>query len=932
MYLSALAGVATALAAIFARRQFNAGNTSTAALSLGYVIEIAVCLVALSNPEFTYVLAFILVIILVLVLPHVRGRALRIFSMTTLAANIATISTQLIYEYRSTSTLQAKSLILAASGITLFSVAQLLLFQFSERIKESIRRIMATKDALSKSERMQREERVKLATTLDHIAHGVVKLNSSLRIAYLNPAAQHLLGVGEEAIGDEIDRVFRMKSTDADVTIASIERIARHQSATLPLPERAEIIAKDGKSYFVDGSYTPLEPSGAVLNFRDVGERIRLDALRTEKEAAEAAAAARTQFLANMSHEIRTPMNAVIGMTGLLLDTSLDGTQREFVDTIRSSGSHLLAIINDILDFSRLDRGAVEFEHYAFDVRTCVEESLELVAPLAAEKNIELCLIADAQTSYCIMGDAGRLRQVLVNFLNNAVKFTNKGEVVIRVEQQPLHDERVRLLFSVRDTGIGISPDQLERLFKPFGQADSSTTRKFGGTGLGLVISKQIVERMSGEVTVESELGKGSTFSFSIVAPVVVGRDPNQRDTPMLRGKRVLIVDDNATSRQILRMETERWGMVADEAASGAAALEMLQKKTFDAALLDYHMPEMDGITLAREIRNSSGTRKLPLVLLSSLGMTFEVGQQELFAVRLTKPVRIAQLLDQLTILFQEVRTAAIPLPKPQEPRKTTFKVQTLRILLAEDNPVNQRVATLMLQKLGYRADVVANGLEAVNAVERQPYDVVLMDVQMPEMDGLEATRTILRKFPREKRPRIIAMTAHAMAGDRERCLAAGMDDYINKPIELTALGAVLARTERLSRSSDKNTSPKIVRFNRQRVESLREMGALVGEDVVGDLVRVFGTESEKNLAAMKEALNRGDLPMLERLAHSYKSTCATLGGEYAAQFCQILESQAFDGEPMNAAAIIDTLKREAKILQTALEDYLRSISEDKPG
>lgn len=933
LYLSALAGVATTLAAVFARRQFNAGHISTAALTLGYVIEIAVCLVALSNPDFVYVLAFILVILLVLVLPHVRGRALQVFSWTTLLVNTTTMSSRLIDEYRSTSTVQIKTLINVTTGIILFGVAQLLLFQFSERIKQSLARVLATKDALSKSERLQREERVKLATTLDHIAHGVVKLNSSLCIAYLNPAAQHLLGVGEEAIGEEIDRIFRMKSPDADVTIASIERIARHQYATLPLPERAELISKDGTSYFIDGSFTPLEPSGAVLNFRDVGERMRLDALRTEKEAAEAATAARTQFLANMSHEIRTPMNAVIGMTGLLLDTPLDVTQREFVDTIRSSGSHLLAIINDILDFSRLDRGAVEFEHYAFDVRTCVEESLELVAPLAVEKNIELCLVADPQTSYCVMGDAGRLRQVLVNFLNNAVKFTDKGEVVIRVEQQPISDDRVRLLFSVQDTGIGISADQMDRLFKPFGQADASTTRKFGGTGLGLVISKQIVERMGGEVSVESESGKGSKFSFSMVATVVAGRDPNQRDTPVLRGKRILVVDDNATSRQILRTETERWGMVVDEASSGPAALEILRNKTFDAALLDYHMPEMDGMTLAKAIHTASAARNMPMVLLSSLGMTFEPGQQELFAVRLTKPVRIAQLLEQFTILFRETRATSIAPQKPQKPQKTTFKIQTLRILLAEDNPVNQRVATLMLQKLGYRADVVANGLEAVNAVERQPYDVVLMDVQMPEMDGLEATRTILRKIPREKRPRIIAMTAHAMAGDRERCLAAGMDDYINKPIEMTALGAALARTDRLPAvSSDKNTSPKIVRFNRQRVESLREMGELVGEDVVGDLVRVFGTESEKNFAAMKTALEAGDLQTLERLAHSYKSTCATLGGEYAAQFCQILESQAFDGEPTNAAAIIDTLKREAKILHTALEEYLRSLSSDKPG
>lgn len=929
LLISSVAGLVTWGASVVARRMLATGRTAAAALTLGYGVECAICLSTLLYPDLAFVLIFVLIIVLVLVLPHVRGAAGRIFLWVTSLVGVAMLSTQLFASGNlGDPALRTMTLIRVGAGLILFLVAELLLFQFSERMKEGLARVIATKNALSKSERAQREERVKLATTLDNIAQAVVKLSADLRIVYINPVAREMLGVKDDVIGEQVGRVLTLNTPDATVTIESIERIARHQVATLPLPEGAVIVSKDGTAYPVEGAYTPLAPSGAVLSFRDIGERLRLDALRNEKEAAEAAAAARTQFLANMSHEIRTPMNAVIGMTGLLLDTALDRNQREFVETIRSSGSHLLSVINDILDFSRLDGGAVEFEHYVFDVRTCVEEALELVAPMAAEKGLELCLASESQIFNGIMGDAGRLRQVLVNFINNAVKFTEKGEVVVRVAQEPLEGEQVRIVFSIADTGVGISPEQMDRLFKPFGQADASTTRKFGGTGLGLVICKQIVERMGGSVSVESTVGEGSTFSFFIVAFVVPGRVNDKQSAPVLRDKRLLIVDDNATNRSILRVEAQGWGMIVEEAANGPEALALLRKQAMDVALIDFHMPIMDGITLAKEIRTLLRERPIPLFLLSSLGMTVETAAQELFAVRLTKPVRSAQLLDQLAFVFHEQRAKNKVATLRPEQAVLPAKLQPLRILLAEDNPINQRVATLMLQKLGYRADVVANGHEAVLAVERQKYDVVLMDVQMPEMDGIEATRTILRKMTNEKRPRIIAMTAHSMAGDRERCMDAGMDDYLNKPIDMGALSSALARSDiRERRSSDKQAPPQLVKFNPVRLDKLAELGDLTGEDVIGEIVDPFAADAEKSLQAMEIALAAEDYKTLELAAHSFKSTCGALGGEYMAQLCQILENQGRTGNVTNAAELIATLRREIDVLLTAIDAYRRNRS-----
>ncbi|MDB6079129.1 MAG: hypothetical protein JWO82_2876 [Akkermansiaceae bacterium] len=574
------------------------------------------------------------------------------------------------------------------------------------------------------------------------------------------------------------------------------QSVASHEPFDLEL----RLITARGRTIWVHSRGEPvLDEAGEVTGlrgvFQDIDERHRAAEILEQKNVqlqeatarAEAHARAKAEFLANMSHEIRTPLNAIIGMSDLLMDGPIEPREREFVETIHSSGDVLLGLINDILDFSKIESGHLGLEEIPVHLRECVESALDLVASPAAKKHLDLMYWIDPAVPDAILGDPTRLRQVLVNLLSNAIKFTNEGEVFVKLAMVPLETEDASpvLRVSVRDSGIGIPADRMDRLFQVFSQVDSSTTRRYGGTGLGLAISHRLIEKMDGRLWAESEEGRGSTFHFEV--PAVAAASPGTATAAprSLAGMRVLIVDDNETNRWILQMQAESWGMVPIAVASGREALEKLRGgEPFQIAILDVMMPEMDGYELAAEIRTRLTPEQMPIIMLTSVGDRNKDLAALGIAGMLTKPVKSGPLLRAVQGL---IHSSAVPeriLPLAVVPGNVLGDNCPLRILVAEDNPVNQRVTGLLLQRMAYRPVIVANGLEVLESIRLTRYDVILLDIQMPEMDGLEAARRICLLHPlRLDRPWMIALTAHAGEGDREECMAAGMDDYLTKPI-----------------------------------------------------------------------------------------------------------------------------------------------------
>jgi PAS domain S-box-containing protein len=763
---------------------------------------------------------------------------------------------------------------------------------------------------------------------------GYHELDSQGRIIRVNRKELEMLGYSlKEMIGEYVwkfaadsitsQKTVKAKLAGTQVPSGSYERIYMRKNGT-----KFPVLVDEHINKNENGEVTSIRTTIQDITRRREAE----EALNVAKEAAEAANRAKSQFLAVMSHEIRTPMNGVIGMTDLLLTTELSREQHDFVETVRSSGEALLAIINDILDFSKIESGKIELEQHPFEVRECIEDVFELLAPKALEKSLDLLYWVDPRVPSIVVGDKLRLRQILFNLVGNAIKFTSQGEIYASVTLGWKVGTDCQLEFFVRDTGIGIPRDRIDRLFKAFSQVDSSTTRKYGGTGLGLAISTRLVDLMQGRMWVESEEGKGATFFFtikvaepaeSLALPTVVVRGK----IPELQNKRVLIVDDNPTNLQLLRLQTEYWGMLPRTTHSPHEALEWIRKgDPFDCVILDMLMPVMNGIQLAVEISAMRPAKTLPLLLLSSSGSLDEDQKKhrELFFAAVPKPVKHDQLFNYILSALSGVKRQ--PLKKTSSgPKKVEIaNILPLKILVAEDNAINQRLFIHILKQLGYTCQMVATGTEVLREIELQRYDLIFMDVHMPEMDGLEASRRIVNNRSAEDRPRIIALTADAMQGDREKCLEAGMDDYLAKPILIDDVRNMIEQWGHGRATPTTASSAQAPSTADNFVESISAHFRKLGFDqepvFLSEFITVALSDVSKKRDQLLLAYKDKDIKALHNAAHALKGGSSNLGTTTFIDICRQIEESAANGSFEGFEKVKDAFESESQKVLDALQ------------